>query len=201
MNTLILHMAGRTPKPTGRPAAMGERLTSALNESEAAKRAGNADAHTQAEARISELVEQSRQGRAEREAREAPELSEGFGGGVHGRKPPPAPVSVGQESANALFQAALRRAHEQRRERETDPGVTICGGGRALPELRNLEVGRRSRYEPARHTPEPESAPNHREQARRGDIPAARPHDPALFGTNRAKPPRRRSATYRPSSV
>jgi hypothetical protein len=116
---------GRTGEPTPTNPALRERLSSALNSLEAAKRAGDdvmVDVH---EHMVDGIVSEARAARTPDESGAgAGQPQPSFDGGVRGRRSPPQ-RGLGQESASSLFVRAMVASQQQRAEREADAGQTI----------------------------------------------------------------------------
>jgi hypothetical protein len=113
-----------TGEPTPTSSALRERLSSALNSLEAAKRAGDdvmVDVH---ESMVDRVVEEARAARKPDESGEGAGQPQRFDGGVRGRRSPPS-RGLSQESASSLFVRAMVTSQQERTEREADAGQTI----------------------------------------------------------------------------
>ncbi len=108
-------------QPTPSDPALRERLSGALNDLESAQRSGRDDAIDYAEHRLSQVIDEARAGRQEREQARDPETGQfvSFDGGVQ-RSPGPGP-GTHVETATDLMLRALQAAGSERRER---PGRT-----------------------------------------------------------------------------
>jgi hypothetical protein len=126
-NAMIRQALNRTRSHTlgqrDNPPVHGERLSRALNDSEAAQRSGDPDAIAFTEHRLDEVVRAARAARTER-PRNPDGTYASFDGGVRGGRRSFEPSSTGQESANALMQRALDAARREAQDQHDDPGTT-----------------------------------------------------------------------------
>ncbi len=92
----------KTSASAGNP-ALRERLSGALNDLEAARRAGDDATIGFAEHRLDTVIHDARQAREQ--PREEDGRFAGFDGGVRGRKPPPVPHMHVESSAELMLRA------------------------------------------------------------------------------------------------
>ncbi len=128
MNEILFEAVGlekdgtaKTSASAGNP-VLRERLSGALNDLEAARRAGDDATIGFAEHRLDTVIHDARQAREQ--PREEDGRFAGFDGGVRGRKSPPTPGLVSESSAQLLLRS-FSSARQERAERNADDGSTL----------------------------------------------------------------------------
>jgi hypothetical protein len=116
---------GRTGEPTPSSPVLRERLSAALNDLEAAQRAGDDVMVEVHDSRVDQVVSEARAARAQREQlRDEGGRFAGFDGGVRGSHTRPTP-GLSQPTSTELLAASFAAHRAERAERDDHPGQTI----------------------------------------------------------------------------